>query len=95
MLASYGGKMGKHLAIVFNVIGSVLSLAAAWYWLQSTKTKLPARDNKTGNPNGPVHMSEIYNTVVSSARSNKIAAVLTGFAALSLGAGGLLGALYQ
>jgi hypothetical protein len=73
-------------------MGSVISLIAAWYWLQSTKSKLPAIDSVTREPEGPISMKELYATVVESARTNKIAAILTGIAATFLGVGGFLGA---
>lgn len=81
----------KKLALACNVIGSVISLIAAWYWLRSTKTKLPAIDPATGRPVGSIGMLEINATIVESARTNKIAAILTGLATIFLGAGGLLG----
>ena len=80
----------KKLVFGFNVAGSAVSLVAAWYWLKSTKTKLPAIDPITHAPVGPVSMFELNATAVESAHNNKIAAILTGIATILLGLGGLL-----
>jgi hypothetical protein len=81
----------KKLALACNVMGSVIALVAAWYWFQSTKSKLPTIDPATGNPIGPVSMLELNRTVVESARTNKIAAILTGLSTIFIGVGGFLG----
>jgi hypothetical protein len=81
----------KKFALACNVMGAVVSLTAAWYWLQSSKTKLPAIDPTTRKPVGPVSMLELNATVVESARTNKIAAILTGLSTILLGVGGFLG----
>jgi len=80
----------KTLGVIFNVMGFGISLIAAWYWHNSAKTKLPSIDPKTRQPVAPVSMSELNATAVESARSNRVAAILTAIATLLLGVGGFL-----
>ena len=81
----------KHVALVCNLIGSALSFIAAYYWLRSTKSNLPAIDPHTKKPIGPISMLEINVTLTESAEENKKAAFWTGLATFFLAVGTIVG----
>lgn len=83
----------KSLALACNLIGALLSFVAAYYWLRSTKSNLPAIDPQKRTPAGSISMSELNATIVQSAEANKTAAICTGIATLFLAVGSLIGSL--
>ena len=80
----------KYISIACNILGSIVALAASWYWFKSAKTNLPSFDPKTGKPAAPVGMLEMGKTITESSQANKIAAFLTGISVILMSAGSLL-----
>ncbi|MDX7921641.1 hypothetical protein SJS82_06820 [Aeromonas media] len=80
----------KLMALCINLIASLVSLVAAWFWFKSAKTNLPAINPTTGQPMSPVSMLELYRTVREASRINKIAAFLTGLSVIMFSLSGFL-----
>ncbi|MGL6153194.1 MAG: hypothetical protein ACRC1N_18755 [Aeromonas sobria] len=80
----------KVLAQIINLLASLISLLAAWYWFKSAQTNLPTINPTTGQPEAPVSMLELYKTVCEASRINKIAAFLTGLSVIMFSFSGFL-----